>query len=156
MESSINQSDHPPEVSQLFLVKHYVYSFRLVRFPVGARNFCVWFDMFCSAPLPCNMFRSAVPVFYHKSSVSLVKGVYVIKSNNNNNNNNTLIYYILAWRTFVLCSWGMWVRKCSSTESNMKLMLQLKVSFCGNLSSINHLGNINILSSFHLNSALLS
>ena len=43
----------------------------------------------------------------------------------------------------------MWVRKCSSTESNTKLMLQLKALFCGNFFSINHLGSINILSSFH-------
>jgi hypothetical protein len=74
---------HPSvQVSHLFLVKHYVYSLRLVRFPWGARNYCVYHDMFCSAPLPSNMFRSAAPVFYHKgykSSVSLVKGVYVIK-----------------------------------------------------------------------------
>jgi hypothetical protein len=83
MDSPINQSVHPSKVSQPFLAKYYVYSFRLVRFPVGALNFCVCHDMFCSAPpLPCNMFRSTAPVFYHqgyKSSMSLVKGVYVIK-----------------------------------------------------------------------------
>jgi hypothetical protein len=30
----------------------------------------------------------------------------------------------------------MWVRKCSSKERNMKLMLQLKALECGNLFSI--------------------